>query len=357
MQAIRALGHQVIVLSVQPKNIFSQNHVDSKVKKVNDNGIITYYTEINAFYPSKFRKLYVLQFEHALKKLIRAAKSDYGMPDVYYAHFSFAAGYVATLLNDNVPVVVEEHFSGLMESPDKSLINIVNATIDRANCFICVSDGLKKALNKNTKSTKDIKVISNMINPCFNFYPLPERKAFVFFSMGSLIPRKGFDLLIKAFSEEFKDDPNVVLRIAGSGREKEHLLQMINQLGSQKKVSLIGQLNRAQTLSEYINCNCFVLASRAETYGLVYREAMAVGRPIISTKHGGFSDDNWNDDWGCLIDIDDFDALKMSLRKIYDNFSIYDLKKISKECLATCSSDSVAFQISALLKAASETQR
>lgn len=348
MQAIRALGHQVIVLSVQPKSILGKNHADKQIKKVDDNGIITYYTEIDVIYPSKFRKIFIIQFKRALEKLICKAKSDYGMPDVYYAHFSFAAGYIATLLNDNIPVVVEEHFSGLMERPDKKLVNIVRNTVENSNCFICVSDGLKKAIYNKTKTKNDMKVVSNMINPCFKFYPCSEKDSFIFFSMGSLIPRKGFDLLIKAFSEEFKKESNVFLRIAGSGSEKEHLLQLISEAENRRNIELVGQLNREQTLKEYINCNCFVLASRAETYGLVYREAMAVGRPIISTKHGGFSDD-WNDEWGCLIDVDDIDTLKISLRNIYNNFNKYNLLKISKECLKTCSSDAVALQIVDLL--------
>lgn len=349
MQAIRKYGHQVVVLSVQQVPVYKMRKADKSIKMNNDNGIITYTTEINTFYPSKLKKFFVYQFKNALNRLVNEAKKDVGVPDVYYAHFSFPAGYAATYLGDGIPLVVEEHFSALMGFPDKELIEIIKKTVAQSSWFICVSQGLKESVERCTEKNDGITVISNLINPCFTYYALTKSTQFVFFSLGSLISRKGFDLLITAFAEEFKDDNDVVLRIGGSGEEKENLIKIINAHCISDRVHLIGQLTREQTLIEYKKCNCFVLVSRAETYGLVYREAMAVGRPIISTRHGGFSDD-WLDEFGYLVDVDSKDQLKNALRNMYVNYSKFNHKEISEKCLKSCSADAVAGQIVDILR-------
>lgn len=354
MQAIRKLGHQVVVLAVQPVSIQAMKLPNRYTKKINDNGIITYSTEISALWPSKLRGLFIQSFYKALRKMMKVAIQENGKPDILYAHFSFAAGIAATRLAKefNFPLVVEEHYSALMEEKiDRKLVRIVTKTVKKADVFLCVSSGLKDAVQKITGGAENITVITNMIHPCFTYHEVPQRETFVFFSMGSLIPRKGFDILIKAFAEEFKEDENILLRIGGSGSEYSKLESLIDSYHFSNRIQLIGQLSREQTLKEYTNCNCFALASRAETFGLVYREALAVGRPIITTKHGGFSED-WKDEYGYEIDIDDISALRKSFRTIVSQYQKFDLRRISDDCLKECSSESVAKRIVAELEIA-----
>ena len=344
LKELTKMGHKIIVLSVQPKSIRTLNCVDTSINIVDDDGIITYYTEIMVLKPSSFRTIYMKSFQHALKKLINRAKEDYGTPDLYYAHFSFSAGWAACNLTDGIPLVVQEHYSGLMDNPDKGLKKCLKETVEKASKFICVSEGLKNAVINITGEKDNIIVISNMINPCFSFCPLKETERFTFFSLGSLIQRKRFDLLICAFAEEFKNEVNIELRIGGSGQEFRKLNMLIKKYEMEDRIKLLGQLSREKTLEEFSKCNCFVLASCAETYGLVYREAMAVGRPIISTKHGGFGED-WDDNCGILIDIDDFNQLKAALRAVYSNYFVYDLPYISSSSLKCCSSTAVVGQL------------
>ena len=347
MQALKKLGHTVVVLSVIARRPLKS--IPDKI--TDDNGIPTYYTYVPALKPSKFRAPFEAEFEKGLKRLYDKASKDYGKPDVLYAHFTFAAGYGALKLSKQtgVPLVIQEHYSGLMNDKiDKALEKYLSESVQKADGFICVSEGLKQSIINKTGVGNDIKVISNMINPCFTYSEPQKKDDFVFFSCGALIPRKRFNLLIKAFSEAFKDNSEVKLRIGGSGAMREELTELINSLGMSGRISLLGQLSREATLSEYQNCDAFALPSAAETYGLVYREAMAVGRPVISTRHGGFGSD-WSDSFGKLIDIDDKSQLIKALKHIYENYSDYDLKRISEECLKGCSETGVAEQISGYL--------
>lgn len=350
MQALKKIGHKIVVLSPQPSRNFISNN---SIEYIDDNGIDTYYTNVFAIYPSKFRFLYAKLFYNSVKKLFEYSIKQHGRPDVLYAHFSFPAGYVAARLGKEygIPVVVQEHFSGLMDRKiDKQLCRIVRKTVLKSDEFICVSEGLKEAIIKHTRCRHHISVVSNMINPCFKYTKPVEHVGFRFFALGSLIHRKGFDLLIRAFAQEFVDEEHVYLDIAGSGIEINKLKLLIKEYGIQDKIKLLGQLSREKTNSAYINCDCFVLPSRAETYGLVYREALAVGRPIISTKHGGFTEADWHDDYGYLIDIDSIDQLRRSLRKVFKEYSRFDLKKISSLCLDDCSETVIIQKISQKLE-------
>ena len=58
----------------------------------------------------------------------------------------------------------------------------------------------------------------------------------------------------------------------------------------------------------YKKCNCFVLLSEYETFGIVYREAMASGRPVIAVRNGGV-EENWSDAFGILIDKNNYEVI------------------------------------------------
>ncbi len=232
------------------------------------------------------------------------------------------------------------------EKIDNELKKILKKTILEANEFICVSSKLKQSIEKHIGKNEKISVISNMINPCFTYKDRVNKDKFLFLSIGSLIKRKGFDLLVKAFSEEFSNNDDVELIIAGAGIEKDNLNKMILKYNMKDKIRLIGQISREETLKYYEKSDCFVLASRAETYGLVYREALGVGRPIISTKHGGFTDEDWHNEYGELIDINSLEQLKNAMRKIYVNYNEFNLKLISETCLNDCSEEKVSELIS-----------
>ena len=351
VQGLYRLGHQIIVLSPQ---LTLYPFCNRRIEMATDDSSIIMYRNFWTLWPAKFPRHNIRSFERCAFSLFESAILQHGTPDVIYAHFSSPAGLVASRIGRtyNIPVVVEEHYSGLMQPHlPKYRKMLMKETVENCNSFICVSLGLRKAVEKLVGARRNIKVVSNMINPCFQYCP-PRKGTFTFLSIGSLIPRKGFEFLIQCFTEVFKGK-NVQLKIAGSGPLKTKLEALIKTFGMQNQVFLIGQLSREETLAQYKQSHCFVLASKAETFGLVYREAMAVGRPIISTRHGGFSDEDWHNNYGQLVDYGDVKALKTSLLYIYEYYREFDLNAISNLCLSTCSENIVIKQIEKTLKEAS----
>ncbi len=332
-------GHQLVVLSPQ---LVLTPLCDNRIDKQVDGESQILYKKYWGLWPSRFPKQNIRSFKKCIDALYNEAINLYGEPDVIYAHFSNPAGFIATKLGKEkrIPVVVEEHLSDLMQEQwPHYRRTLMTRTVHDSHRFICVSEGLKNAIEEKIGVFDNMMVVSNMINPCFQFYP-SSNDHFVFLSIGSLIPRKGFGPLIKAFANVFKGT-DVELKIAGEGMLKESLKKLIIALGVEKQVIMLGQLSREETLNQYRKCNCFVLASKAETFGLVYREALAVGRPIISTKHGGFSNKDWHKEYGFLINYGDQKELEESLTNIYSNYINYDLQLISKLCLSTCSEEVV----------------
>lgn len=102
--------------------------------------------------------------------------------------------------------------------------------------------------------------------------------------VGSMIERKGLDLLISALkyiNVEFK------LRIVGNGSEAE-IEELKNRAKSAKvenKIYFCGFLEGAELIEEYQKAQAFILPTREDCFGLVLLEAACAGVPIISSKY------------------------------------------------------------------------
>jgi glycosyltransferase involved in cell wall biosynthesis len=101
------------------------------------------------------------------------------------------------------------------------------------------------------------------------------------FFVGRLVPYKGVNVLIRAMQTV---DATAI--IAGDGPERSALAAEANRLGVDGKVRFVGRLSDADLLAHLHACDVLVLPSvtSAETFGVVQLEAMACGKPVISTN-------------------------------------------------------------------------
>lgn len=106
------------------------------------------------------------------------------------------------------------------------------------------------------------------------------------FALGRLISYKGFDVLLDA-AKQLPDD--WVVLIGGTGPLEQELQDRIRQLGLCGKAELLGRIPQEEISAHYHFCRVFCLPSvtRAEMYGMVQLEAMASGRPVVSTNIEG----------------------------------------------------------------------
>jgi glycosyltransferase involved in cell wall biosynthesis len=114
----------------------------------------------------------------------------------------------------------------------------------------------------------------------------PERPLLLY--VGRVAHEKNIEFLLQMFVEVRRSRPDALLVIAGEGPARESLRERTVALGVAQDVVFVGYLERSRALADcYAAADVFVFASRTETQGLVLLEALAQGRPVVSTAYLG----------------------------------------------------------------------
>jgi phosphatidylinositol alpha-1,6-mannosyltransferase len=99
---------------------------------------------------------------------------------------------------------------------------------------------------------------------------------------------KGHREVINAFPDVMKRLPDAKLWIAGDGDLRPELEQVARDRGDSERIRFFGAVTEEQKLKLLESARCLVMPSRGEGFGLVYLEAMRVGRPcLVSTLDAG----------------------------------------------------------------------
>lgn len=361
VNALYDCGNTVTVLHAK---IYPSSKILSRVnhgiKCIKDEHAVRYVKPVKSFLYKAFPRCYARQCQECFEKLFEAAVKEQGMPDVVYAHFSCYAGFSACKIGEryNIPVVTIEH-SGcfLTSNVGKWQLSCLKYSLTHSERFICVSSNQKEVINRISGGSYEIEVVPNMIDERFVYVPAPQSGSFVFLSVANLYKGKNIDFLVRAFCDEFGPEEDVFLRICGDGEQRRKIENLISKAGRNRDIVLLGRVGRDEIEQEYKNCNCFVLPSGHETFGIVYREALCTGAPIITTDHGGFSDSEWNDCMGLRIPVGDYQALKRSLRFMFENAGNYDREKIADISSQLYSRESVKKRLNNILSEACNRKR
>lgn len=142
----------------------------------------------------------------------------------------------------------------------------------------------------------------------------PGGKRVILFS-GSLIPRKGVDLLAKAFVRIAPQNPGLRLCLLGSGELEKELRKILAPVAGQ--VSFIGFKDWEDLPSVYTAADVLCVPSRYDGWGLVVPEGLAAGLPVIATYRMGAALDLLKDGVnGWIIEPDDLPGLVAVLQKV-----------------------------------------
>jgi len=348
-KALASLGHEIIVLDAGEyslKNMFKKTCI-SIVKEKDDFSVIYRY-HVPMVWRSRLTAIGLHLYNRHLKKIFKRAVKEYGLPDVIYAHFSYPSGRCALKLakKHNLPIAVIEHGGVYLSGNIKEYYKTnLKETLLGADTFIVVSESLKEAVKRHTKVEREICVIPNLIDDRFTYVPPVKKGETVFFAGGNLKPSKRFDLLIKAFDTAFSKDESVILNIAGMGKEYDKLVALIKELGREDQIKLLGRLSRDDMMKNYVECDCFVLLSEHETFGIVYREALAVGRPVIAADNGGIRE-GWESYFGEIVEKDNVPSAAAALKRMVKSHFDYPHKKIAQIMFERYSSNKIAVRVS-----------
>lgn len=296
------------------------------------------------------RALPILRY--LLLRVYKKAEKLFGKPDVIHAHF-YSIAAIASVLKKrfDVPFIVTEHSSKLnrkLLEISKLDVKLAQMAYQNADKVIAVSNALAK--NLKTNFNVDAEVVHNIVDVSnFQYVKREPKETFTFISVGNLVSIKGFDMLIEAFAEAFKNEKSVSLKIVGAGPEMNNLKSLVNQYDMSDRIILLNEVGRDKLKDIYPEGDAFVLASRTETFGVVYIEAMATGMPVIATDCGGPSD-FLNEKNGYLIPVDDKQALIDALIKMRNNAYCFNALKISEMCVKQFSPESIGNALMNLYK-------
>ena len=135
---------------------------------------------------------------------------------------------------------------------------------------------------------------------------------FIVTASGRFVPRKGFDILIKAIANL----PNVTLWLMGEGPEEQKLVSLTSELGMSERVKFLGWVEEP---IHYIKAsNAFVMPSRHEPLGNALLEAWKAKVPTVSTKSEGptwYMRDKVD---GVMTEIDNVDQISSALKSLIE---------------------------------------
>ena len=290
------------------RNVIDQNASDRSFKKVQE-GITVYCEYARPLIPHGPESVSYNTFRRAAQNGFRKIVKEWGKPDLIHAHVVLPAGWSALRLakRNGIPIVMTEHSSPFsMHLGTELSRRLVRETLTGVDQLIAISPALATQLLAFQPGL-NIEVIGESVRTDF-FQPreIAEQRngsGKKFFVAARLAEQKGLDHLIKAVHLLAERGLNSFqLVIGGDGPDREKLLQLTESLGVAERCRFIGALNREQVRENMQNSDVFVLSSLHETFGVVLGEAMACGKPVISTRCGG-PEFVVNDETGVLVDV------------------------------------------------------
>ncbi len=293
-------------------------------------------------------------FARGILQLYQKYDTQIEQPDIIHAHCCVWAGYAAMRLSEkiNVPYLITEHATLFQLHRDKirkSNDCYIKQAFEKAAKVICVSHAFAKLISEY-RTSNDIEVIGNVVNfeqfkPCVSDPHEEVRFLTVcYMDTDDQLKKKGVDILLKAWKDFSKKCDTAKLFIGGGGQATRKAVEWCREYDIIDSVVFLGSLNRCQVASYMQQCDCFVLPSRYETFGVVYIEAMACGKPVIAAANGG-PDDFVKPFNGMLVAPESVSALTEAMLQLAKNRKNYNSQQIADFAKEGFSGQSIAEQL------------
>lgn len=247
--------------------------------------------------------------------------------DLVHCHAAYPQAHVAASLGrlTGLPFVVRPHGCDILPGEvirrSPRLERRMRRAIAAADLVVAQGEFLRGVIEAVGVPAERIRVINNGVDvAAFRAAaPYPHPRPYLL-GMGSLVPHKGFDLLIRGYARLPADRPDLL--IAGDGPERPALLALARDLGVERQVHLTGPVTGPRKVSLFRSATCFICPSRREPFANVLLEALASGLPAIATDVGGNREIVHHGENGLLCEPESPPALAAAMERLLADASL-----------------------------------
>lgn len=342
---LKEKGHEVAYFSMKdPKNICT--------------GEKEYFVEpIDLNNGSKLKALDVIYSKENYKKM-QEALDDFKPDIVHLNNFQrqLSASIVKAVIDKKIPTVFTTHdmqaicpnkdmlYNGkvcrdcikkgyyscikkkcIKKSNLKSLLGVIemmyykkHGVYQKINCIFSPSNFMKNNLIKGNIQYNRFEVLHNFVNDT-NTTNICDDGYILYF--GRLSIEKGIYNLLKSIIK----NPNVKLKIAGTGPETEKIKEFIKKNNIEKQVELLGFVDPNE-IKKYIRKCSFVVVPSIWYENCPYSilETLEIGKPVIASNIGGIPELVDNEKNGYLYTYNNWNELAEKIKKLYNDKILKD---------------------------------
>jgi len=260
--------------------------------------------------------------EHWLETIWRLCMKPHGgKPDLVAVSHVLPAGYVAynMFFWYKTPYLVFTHGTDILNARQSSWKRCwMRFILSRAKYVIANSRYTAELLHE--EGITKIEIIPPSIETAL--LPTPYSLLPNIISVGRLVPRKGFDVLLRAFPAVIKEIPNAHLTIIGRGKYYDELVRLAHELRIETFIDILTDVE--DKTKYWSKASLFVLAARQdgpniEGFGIVTLEAASYGLPVVVSRSGGAPEAVIDNVTGLIVPPNDPDALAKAIVSILND--------------------------------------
>jgi teichuronic acid biosynthesis glycosyltransferase TuaC len=243
------------------------------------------------------------QYLKAIEPVVDEIRKDFefDLVDMHWTFPDLPAGIAIGKEYNKNTIVTLRGMEAFHEQDNDQRHQIVAKGLKDVDAIVALSQELKEKGDELSGNPSKSSVIMNGVDTDQFFYiPKDEAREHIqmnvteinILSVGSLIYRKGFDLLIKCVAKLKHDAKyrNIRLYIIGTqGAEGDYrtgLNRLIDEMDVKENIVFVGQVSNDELKYWYSASDIFCLASRGEGSPNVLSEALACGCPSVTTDVG-----------------------------------------------------------------------
>jgi glycosyltransferase involved in cell wall biosynthesis len=295
---------------------------------------IVYYKPSKSVF-AKFINHY--RYIHFFKTAVRKYIIETGKPDLVHVHVPVKAGIVAQWIKKayKIPFIVSEHwwiYNDLVNDNYSKrnwfFRRATEKTIGTASVFLSVSKFLGDAVNKFVLSKK-YEVIPNVVNTELFYFKETMINTFRFIHVSNMVPLKNVESILQAAYQLYKSGCYFEFILIGN---KDNAYPVYaEKLGlPADTVKFLGEIPYKDVAIELQKGNSFIINCKTETFCCAAAEALCCGLPVIASDAGALPE-LVNDDNGILIRTDKIEELTKAMKKMIDNYTSFNRKKIAED--------------------------